>query len=193
MTARYAFRSEWRLRAPRETVFDVLHASERWPEWWRGLERVDKLEEGDPDGRGSLGRYTWRSLLGYRLEFEMRITRVEPPQRMEGRATGDLDGIGSWRLYDEGRATTRVVFEWRVRTTRAWMTALAPVARPVFRWNHDRIMRAGGRGLARRLGVALVSAAEAPDSAACSDPSSPPAARRRRARTRSRRDRVRRS
>lgn len=193
MTAEYAFRSEWRLLAPRGAVFDVLHASERWPEWWRGLERVVKLEDGDPDGRGSLGRYTWRSRLGYRLEFDMRITRVERPQRMEGRATGDLDGIGSWRLDDEGDGRTRVVFEWRVRTTRPWMAALAPVARPVFRWNHDRIMRAGGRGLARRLGVALVSAAGTPGSAACSDPSSRPAARRRRPRTRSRHDRVRRS
>ena len=156
--AEYAFLTAWRLAAPREDVFEVLHASERWPEWWRGLERVVKLQDGDAEGRGSLGRYTWRSLLPYRLEFDMRITRVDRPSCMEGEALGELSGTGSWRLYDEGDSTA-VLFEWRVRTTRWWMNALTPVARPVFRWNHDRLMRAGGRGLARRLGVELLSGA----------------------------------
>jgi uncharacterized protein YndB with AHSA1/START domain len=161
MEAHYAFGTRWWIGAPRDDVFEVLHASERWPEWWDGLERVVKLEEGDAEGRGSLGRYTWRSVIGYRLSFEMRITRVERPDVMEGRASGDLDGTGAWRLTTEGDATV-VVFEWRVRTTRPWMNLLAPVARPLFRWNHDRLMRSGGEGLARRLGAPLFSAASTP-------------------------------
>ena len=156
--AEYAFLTAWRVAAPREAVFEVLHESERWPEWWDGLERVVKLEEGDAEGRGSLGLYTWRSVMRYRLEFEMRITRVERPHRMDGEANGELAGTGSWRLYEDGEATA-VLFEWRVMTTRWGMNSLAPIARPVFRWNHDRLMRAGGRGLARRLGVPLLSGA----------------------------------
>ena len=154
--ADYAFLTAWRVAARREDVFEVIHASERWPEWWDGVERVVKLEEGDAEGRGSVGHYRWRSALRYRLEFEMRITRVDRPARMDGEAVGELSGTGSWRLYEDGAATA-VLFEWRVRTTRWWMNALAPVARPVFRWNHNRLMRAGGRGLARRLGVELLS------------------------------------
>lgn len=156
--ADYAFLTTWRVAAPREAVFEVLHASERWPEWWRGLERVVKLEEGDEEGRGSLGRYTWRSLLPYRLEFDMRIVHVERPHLMEGHAVGELSGTGRWRLYEEDGATA-VLFEWQVRTTRRWMNALAPLARPVFGWNHGWIMRQGGRGLARRLDAELLSAA----------------------------------
>jgi hypothetical protein len=156
--ADYAFLTAWRLASPREAVFEVLHASERWPEWWDGLERVVKLEEGDDEGRGSLGLYTWRSVMRYRLEFEMRITRVERPRRMDGEASGDLTGTGIWRLYEDGGATA-ILFEWHVHTTRWWMNALAPAARPVFRWNHDRLMRAGGHGLARRLGAELLSGA----------------------------------
>lgn len=154
--AEYAFLTAWRVAAPRDAVFEVLHASERWPEWWDGLERVVKLEEGDSEGRGSLGRYTWRSFMRYRLEFDMRITEVDRPRRMAGSAMGELAGSGSWWLYEDDAATT-VLFEWQVHTTRQWMNVLAPVARPVFRWNHDRLMRAGGRGLARRLGVELLS------------------------------------
>lgn len=156
--AEYAFLTAWRFPAPRERVFEVIHASERWPEWWRGVERVVKLEEGDDEGRGSLGLYVWRSRIPYRLEFQMRITRVDRPERMDGAAAGELTGTGSWRLFEDDEATT-VLFEWRVRTTRAWMNALAPLAGPVFRWNHDWIMRQGGRGLARRLGTELLSAA----------------------------------
>lgn len=44
-------------------------------------------------------------------------------------------------------------YEWDVRTTQWWMNALAPLARPVFAWNHDYVMRQGGEGLRRRLGV----------------------------------------
>jgi hypothetical protein len=156
--AEYAFLTAWRLAAAREDVFDVLHASERWPEWWRGVERVVKLEDGDPDGCGSLGRYTWRSVLPYRLEFDMRITNVDRPNRMDGEAVGELTGTGSWRLYEDADATA-VLFEWRVQTTRPWMNALGPLARPIFRWNHDWVMRQGGRGLARRLDARLLSAA----------------------------------
>lgn len=155
--AAYRFLTAWCLAAPRPEVFEVLHDSERWPEWWRGVERVLKLEDGDEEGRGSLGRYTWRSVLPYRLEFEMRITRVDRPHRMEGEALGELSGTGRWRLYEDA-GTTAVLYEWDVQTTRARMNVLAPLARPVFKWNHDWIMRQGGVGLARRLGAELLSA-----------------------------------
>lgn len=154
--AEYAFLTAWRIAAPRDTVFEAIHASERWPEWWDGVESVVKLEQGDAEGCGSLGRYVWRSAMRYRLEFEMRITHVERPYRMDGSAVGELTGTGQWRLYEDEEGTV-ALFEWRVRTTRQWMNALAPIARPVFRWNHNRLMRAGGRGLARRLGVELLS------------------------------------
>lgn len=39
------------------------------------------------------------------------------------------------------------------------MNALTPIARPLFAWNHDRLMNAGGRGLAALLGVRLVDGA----------------------------------
>ncbi len=47
---------------------------------------------------------------------------------------------------------TAVIYEWNVHTTRAWMNALAPVARRAFKSNHDYVMRNGGVGLAKLLG-----------------------------------------
>jgi hypothetical protein len=105
---------------------------------------------------GQLARYTWRSKLPYELEFEMRTTRVERPHALEGEASGELAGTGRWRLF-EGNGATAVLYEWNVRTTRPWMNLLAPVARPIFAWNHDYVMRNGAEGLARLLDAPLLA------------------------------------
>jgi uncharacterized protein YndB with AHSA1/START domain len=151
----YRFLTTWCLEAPIDRVWEAIHDSERWPEWWKGVERVVELEAGDDEGRGSLTRYTWRSRLPYDLEFDMRAVRVERPYFLEGEASGELAGEGRWRLF-EGNGATAVTYEWVVRTTRPWMNALAPLARPVFAWNHDVVMRQGGEGLARLLGAPLI-------------------------------------
>jgi uncharacterized protein YndB with AHSA1/START domain len=154
--AAYEFLTTWCLEAPIERVWDALYESERWPEWWPGVRRVQILEPGAADRVGELSRYTWRSRLPYTLEFDMLTTRVERPFLVEGTAKGELAGHGRWRLF-EGAGATAVTYEWTVETTERWMNLLAPLARPVFAWNHDVVMRGGGEGLARRLGVRLLA------------------------------------
>jgi hypothetical protein len=153
----YRFLTTWCLEAPIESIWDVLHDSEHWPQWWRGVERVVELEPGDENGIGQLGEYTWKSRLPYELSFRIRTTRSERPHLLEGEATGELAGTGRWRLFEAGGATA-VLYEWDVRTTRPWMNVLAPIARPIFAWNHDYVMRNGAEGLARLLGARLVTA-----------------------------------
>jgi uncharacterized protein YndB with AHSA1/START domain len=154
--AAYRFLTTWLLDAPRADIFQAIWDSERWPSWWRGVESVVELEPGDEEGVGSLGRYVWKSKLPYRLEFDMRTTAVQRPLMMEGRAEGELAGSGRWRLFEQD-GTTAVIYEWEVRTTAMWMNLLAPLARPVFAWNHDWVMARGGEGLARLLGSRLLA------------------------------------
>lgn len=151
----YRFLTTWVLEAERERVWDAIYDSDRWPEWWRGVTRTERLADGDADGVGQRGAYHWRARLPYTVRFEIVSTRVERPHLLEGDASGELAGTGRWRLYEDG-GTTAVVYEWNVRTTRAWMNLLAPVGRPVFRANHDWVMRNGGEGLARLLGARLL-------------------------------------
>ena len=153
--ANYSFLTTWLLDAPRERVWDALYDSERWPEWWRGVESVVRLEEGDAEGVGAVYEHVWRSLLPYPVRFRVCTTRVERPHLIEGRADGELAGVGRWRLFTG--SPTAVTYEWNVRTTRAWMNAVAPVARPIFAWNHNAVMRNGGRGLAGVLGASLIA------------------------------------
>ena len=155
MRAEYHFLTTWCVNAPIDQVFDAIDDAARWPQWWRGVRRADLLEDGDETGVGRLWALKWRSRLPYDLAFEIRVTRIERPFLLEGHAHGELTGVGRWRLY-AGRGTA-AVYEWNVATSRAWMNGLAPIARPVFAWNHDVVMRQGADGLARRLGVPLIA------------------------------------
>lgn len=151
----YEFVTIWRVRAPIEAVWNEIYHSELWPTWWKGVERVVEVQKGDEAGVGSIRRYTWKSKLPYRLSFDMRTIRIEPPHMLEGIATGELDGRGLWRLTSEGGETV-ARYDWQVYTTKKWMNLFAPIARPAFNWNHDIIMGWGAEGLANRLGASVV-------------------------------------
>jgi hypothetical protein len=153
----YRFLTTWLLEASRHDAWEVLQDPAQWPEWWRGVVRVSELDPGDAERLGSRYRIAWRSRIPYELEFDFTVRRVDPPCCMAGEADGELRGSGTWRLFEQD-GVTAVVYEWRVDTTKRWMNALRPVARPVFEYNHDVVMRWGGEGLARRLGTKLLAA-----------------------------------
>jgi uncharacterized protein YndB with AHSA1/START domain len=148
----YIFITQWWFDAPIERVWDAIRDSEKWPEWWRSVVSVEKIRPGDADGVGDVRRYTWRGRLPYELTFDMKTTRVEELHRIEGTASGELEGRGIWRLVSEESGTS-VRYDWNVRATKRWMRLLAPVARPIFAWNHDKVMADGERGLRKLLGT----------------------------------------
>lgn len=146
----YEFVTVWRIDAPREAVWDAIYRSECWPDWWPGAESVVELEKGSGEGIGNLRRYRWKGALPYRLTFDIRTRRLQVGELIEGTAEGDVEGNGLWSFA--GNADKTIVrYEWRVRTKKRWMMLLEPVARPLFRWNHDKIMEWGAVGLARYL------------------------------------------
>ena len=153
--ADYAFLTTWLLDAPREPVWEAIYDQERWPEWWRGVEEVEERNGGGDGGVGAVSRMVWKSLLPYRVEFEVTTTHVERPCLLQADAVGELAGIGRWRLYEQD-GVTAVLYEWNVSTTKPWMNLLAPIARPVFEWNHDWVMSRGGEGIAKLLGCRLL-------------------------------------
>jgi hypothetical protein len=148
--AAYSFVTRWRIDAPPEQVFEVIRNYAAWPRWWQSIAGAKQLRPGDPNGIGETVEFTFRTKLPYTLSFLMTTTSVNPPTELDGRAEGELAGTGRWRLSADGSGT-RVTYYWDVSTTRWWMNLLAPVARPVFKWNHDQVMEDGRRGLERLL------------------------------------------
>lgn len=150
----YRFVTIWHIEAPLEVVCEAIYDSLSWPQWWRSVEKVEELSSGDSGGVGSMRRYFWRGRLPYRLTFDICVSHLEPLARIEGVASGDVEGRGLWTFSVDGNVTV-VRFEWQVRTTPVWMNWLAPLARPFFKWNHDTSMRQGGAALAHRLNARL--------------------------------------
>jgi hypothetical protein len=152
----YDFVTIWRVRAPIESVWNEIYQSHDWPTWWKGVEKVVEVHKGDEGGVGSIHRYTWKSKLPYRLSFDMKTVRIEPPRLLEGIAFGELQGRGLWQLSTQANETI-VRYDWNVITTKQWMNLLAPIARPLFEWNHHVVMNWGAEGLEKRLGATVVA------------------------------------
>ena len=150
--AKYRFVTIWDVTAPIESVWNEIYHTEFWPNWWKGVESVVELKQGDKDGIDSVRRYTWKSLLPYKLTFDMRTVRVEPLSIIEAVATGELEGKGLWQ-FSVDQTGTVARYDWEVETTKLWMNILSPLARPLFKWNHDVVMGWGAEGLRKRLGA----------------------------------------
>lgn len=142
--------SHWRLAAPVDAVWNALADPAGWPQWWPYVRAVHTLREGGPDGVGARRRIDWSTRLPYGVSIEVEAVESVRHQRLRGRSSGQLEGEGLWLLRAEA-GFTDVTYVWRVAPRRGWMRWLAPLLAPVFRWNHDGVMRAGEAGLRRHL------------------------------------------
>lgn len=147
----YEFVTVWEFDAPVEPVWDFIEDADTWPRWWRGVLSNVEIKKGDDLGVGGIRRSVWKSALPYKLGFDTEIVRIEKYRLIEARAFGELNGTGLWQFEGIAPQRTRVTYDWRVSTAKAWMNAIAPIARPFFRWNHDVIMRWGEEGLRKRI------------------------------------------
>jgi hypothetical protein len=89
----------------------------------------------------------WRTRLPYRIRLEVETLAVVPERSLQVRALGDVAGEGTWQFADAGTGT-RVEYAWCISLDRPWMRCLAPLAAPLYQWNHGAVMAAGGTGLA---------------------------------------------
>jgi hypothetical protein len=150
--ASHTFVDLWHFKAPIEAVWTEIADPLDWPSWWPGMERVEQIAAGDEQLIGAIHRHTVKGALPYRIRFDLRTTSVQAHRRMEGEVSGDLLGRGCWTLStDEDGTTTQVRCDWTVEPAGGWMSALAPILRPLYGWNHHVVMRRGQRGLAARL------------------------------------------
>ncbi len=142
--------THWQFNAPLHQVWDILIKAEDLPQWWPAVTSVQVLAPGDANGIGAIRRMLWRTALPYTLSFDMRTTSVQPMTLIEAEAYGELDGLGRWTLHDDS-GITHVRYDWIVKVTKPWMRLLAPLLRPVFAWNHQKVMAWGLAGIRRKL------------------------------------------
>jgi len=149
-TTHFSLVTDWHFEAPIERVWALIEATEAWPQWWRAVKKVERLREGDAEGVGAVHRITWTTALPYTLTFDVETIRVDRLDEIEGRAFGELDGCGVWTFHAEPEGT-HVRYLWRVDVTKPWMRLLSPLLRPVFEWNHHKVMNWGLEGARKWL------------------------------------------
>jgi Polyketide cyclase / dehydrase and lipid transport len=142
--------SHWRIHAGVDEVWAALVDTASWPQWWPYVQAVHTLRTGGPEGVGAVRRIEWSTRLPYRIVIEVEAVGSVRHQWLRARSRGQLEGEGLWLLRAEP-GLTDVTYVWRVTLKRRWMRWLAPLLAPVFRWNHNGVMRAGQAGLQRHL------------------------------------------
>jgi len=159
LAARYHFLSDFTLTSSRDAVWSTLIAVEEWPSWWRWLKRIEVVQEATSEnGVGAVNRLHIGSPTGYGFRFEGEITDVDRLCRIDMILSGEIVGRVRYLLSDDPSGGTNVSYAQLVETPKWWMNLLAPIARPGFNWNHDKLMTDFGRGLAMTSGGELAKA-----------------------------------
>lgn len=156
MQQQYSFVTKWQIKAPIQAVWDAIYHSEEWPEWWKGVISVEEIRKNDSNGVNGIKYYTWKSVLPYTLKFNMQLLKCHQPKYLYGKAFGELQGEGTW-LLEQKKDVTYVQYNWNVHTNKAWMNFFSFLLKPVFKYNHDVVMRWGAKGLSKRLNATLIS------------------------------------
>lgn len=140
----YRFRHTWFLPAPARAVFDAVVDLENYPRWWPDVREVRKVDDDTAE-------LVCRATLPFRLVLRMRrAEQDETTGRLRVWLAGDLDGSLAAKVTG-GPVGTRLDITQEVVAAKPLLRKLSPVARPVFRFNHELMMRRGRRGLRARL------------------------------------------
>jgi len=156
MTTHYSFHTEWQIEAPVEDIWDAIVDTTSWPEWWKGVEEVNELSVGNAEGIGAIRWYCWKSVLPYRLSFQIQLTEKQDYQNLKGIAFGELEGLGEWIFTNQHNITT-VHCKWNVQTNKWWMNIFSLLLKTAFAYNHKVVMLWGAEGLAKKLQAKFIS------------------------------------
>ena len=149
----FSFTTTWNIPRDLKTVWDHIGMVAHYPQWWPGMKRVEMLHGHElPVDIGNAFRFTVASPL-YQLQYTTTVTEYELGKKIVAKSEGDLVGTGTW-IFAERDGNTEAIFLWEVALTPTLLRIAGnfPPVRPVMRFFHNRLMRAGERGL-----IALLS------------------------------------
>jgi uncharacterized protein YndB with AHSA1/START domain len=134
MAKEYVFLHEWDVDAPQQQVFEALADARTYPQWWKPV-YIDVAGDCEP-AVGCTTKQHFKGKLPYTLHTTSEIVEYDPPNGFSVEVVGDLTGSGVWTLTP-GASGLHVRFDWTVFADRWFLKLLTPIARPLFRYNHD--------------------------------------------------------
>lgn len=147
----YELVSRWRVPGRIDDVYTVLTDGPSLPRWWpQAYASVREIAPGDRRGIGRISEMVTRGVLPYDVNWRVEVVDAERPTRIRVKASGDLIGFGEWQLRQDG-AEVVLTYDWRVRVTKPWMQRIEFLMKPLFKLNHDWVMKRGEAGLRAEL------------------------------------------
>lgn len=144
----YHFISHWRVRGTAKGVFSVLQDPCDLPRWWPSVyHSVTETDQKQDDTTYEMATTGW---LPYALTWELHPIEKDVPYRIELESTGDLVGPGIWQIENDGQMVD-VTYDWDIRAEKPLLRWLSPIARPIFKLNHQWAMEKGEESLQREL------------------------------------------
>jgi uncharacterized protein YndB with AHSA1/START domain len=128
-----------------DVMWDVLSRPQDFPRWWTWLRRID----ADGLREGTTVRCLIRAPVPWSLHLELHIVRVVPQERIEVRATGDLEGPARLELAPHPRGT-EARMAWELEPRGRLRPASGPLMRPVLQWGQEWVVATGVRQFQHR-------------------------------------------
>jgi hypothetical protein len=151
MSARYQYRSVWRVAGSLEEVKAVLGDAASLPRWWPSVYLdVEPVRAGCDDGVGRELQLFTKGWLPYTLRWTLRITEPITDMGFALTASGDLEGRGRWTFTPDGPETV-ISYDWQVMADKPLLRRLSWLLGPVFAANHRWAMARGEESLALEL------------------------------------------
>ena len=121
-----------------ETFWTTVSRTELYPTWWTWLREFKS--DGLHDGAHT--ECVIQAPLPYALRVGIDVERVLPPERVETRVSGDLEGPARLEITPtESGCAARLV--WSLELREPWLARIARFTRPVLTWAHDRVISSG--------------------------------------------------
>ena len=147
----YRFLDKWFIPYPIDVVFEELLHGEDYPKWWgEAWKHVTPIGASPAATVGAKTEVIAGGFLPYTIKLELEVARIERPHLLHVLSRGDLEGTGTWRLH-EFEGGTAVSYDWRVRAGKPLIRRFSPIVKPLFRANHNWVMRRGEVALRRWL------------------------------------------
>lgn len=146
---KYNFITEWVFKASPKKVWEATRNVNTISLWWPGFKKCQARGGVKTLEAGTIIDAAVQGLLGD-IKFTLEVTEVLPPVKLTLKSEGDLEGAGEWELIPLNEETiTRI--SWNVSTTGWLMNVAGFLFKPLFMWNHNRVMAAGYQALKEKM------------------------------------------
>jgi len=143
----YHFGYQWRVQGPIETVYHYVSDARTFLDWFPAFKDVHADESVGPLHVGSHCTAHVTAVLPYALDWDITITRYQPPRLLETDVHLSLNGRFGMRGYVRYRFEPLpgnlilVTNEQELAAERPLPRLLHPLAQAAFAFNHDWAMR----------------------------------------------------